>query len=98
MDLIDFTQMDKEAHSLVLSLDTERPRDFSEVIKIGVDYTIMKTLSLRAGYVTPSDEQGISLGVGFGRDLGSMDLRVDYAYTDFGIFDKVNRLTIQAGF
>ena len=98
MDLIDFTDMDKDAHSVILSVDTERPRDFSEQVKIGVDYTLMKTLSLRAGYVTPTDEQGISLGVGFGRDLGSMDLRVDYAYTDFGVFDSVNRLTLQAGF
>jgi len=98
MDLIDLTDMDKDAHSVILSIDTERPRDFSEQVKIGVDYTIMKTLSLRAGYMTPTDEQGISLGVGFGRDLGSVDLRVDYAYTDFGVFDNVNRLTIQAGF
>ena len=98
MDMIDFTSLDKEAHSFLLSVDTERPRDFSEVIKIGADYTIKKTLSLRAGFVTPSDEQGISLGVGFGRDLGSMNLRVDYAYTDFGVFDKVNRITLQAGF
>ena len=98
MDLIDFTDMEKDAHSLILSLDTERPRDFAEQVKIGVDYTIMKTLSLRAGYVTPTDEQGISLGVGFGRDLGSLALRVDYAYTDFGVFDSVNRLTLQAGF
>ena len=98
MDLIDLTDMDKDAHSVILSIDTERPRDFSEQVKIGVDYTIMKTLSLRAGYITPTDEQGISLGVGFGRDLGSVDLRVDYAYTDFGVFDNVNRLTIQAGF
>ena len=42
----------REAHSFLLSVDTERPRDFAEVIKIGVDYTIMKTLALRAGYVT----------------------------------------------
>ncbi len=98
MDLIDLTTLDKKAHSMILSLDTERPRDFSEQIKIGVDYTIMQTLSLRAGYVTPTDEQGISVGVGFGRDLGSLDLRVDYAYTDFGVFDNVNRLTLQAGF
>ena len=98
MDLIDFTDMDKDAHSIILSVDTERPRDFSEQVKIGVDYTLMKTLSLRAGYITPTDEQGISLGVGFGRDLGSLALRVDYAYTDFGVFDNVNRLTLQAGF
>lgn len=98
MDFADFTSLDKEAHSIIVSVDTERPRDFSEQIKFGIDYTIMKTLSLRAGYVAPTDEQGISLGVGFGRDLGSMNLRVDYAYTDFGVFSKVNRLTLQAGF
>ncbi len=98
MDLIDFTSLDKKAHSMILSLDTERPRDFSEQIKIGIDYTIMQMLSLRAGYAMPTDEQGISLGVGLGRDLGGVDLRVDYAYTDFGVFDSVNRLTLQAGF
>ena len=98
MDLIDFTTIDAKAHSMIVSLDTERPRDFAEQIKIGVDYTIMQTLSLRAGYAMPTDEQGISLGVGLGRDLGGVDLRVDYAYTDFGVFDSVNRLMLQAAF
>jgi len=98
MDLIDLTSMDKNTHALLLAVDTERPRDFDGQIKIGAEYTIMKTLSLRAGYVFPTDEQGISLGAGFGRELENFAVRVDYAYTDFGVFDGVNRLSLGVSF
>lgn len=94
MDLMDFTGMDKNMHSLLLAIDTERPRDYYEQVKIGAEYTLMNTLCLRAGYVTPSDEQGISFGVG----VNMFGFGVDYAYTSFGIFDNVNRFTVRASF
>jgi len=40
-----------------------------------------------------SDEQGISLGAGFNQEIESFDLSVDYAYTDFGVFDEVHRFS-----
>ena len=94
MDLMDFTGMDKNMHSLLLAIDTERPRDYYEQIKVGAEYTLMNTLSLRAGYVTPSDEQGISFGVG----VKMFGFAIDYAYTSFGIFDNVNRFSVRASF
>ena len=39
-----------------------------------------------------------SLGAGFGRELESFAIRVDYAYTDFGVFDGVNRLSLGVSF
>ena len=98
MDLIDLTSMDKEMHSLLLAVDTERPRDFDENVKMGAEYTIMNTLSLRMGYTFPADEQGISLGVGVKRDLGTTDVGFDYAYADFGVFSAVHRLGVRVGF
>jgi len=94
LDLMDFTGMDKNVHSLLLAIDTERPRDYYEQIKVGAEYTLMNTLSLRAGYVTPSDEQGISFGAG----VKMFGFGVDYAYTDFGIFDQVHRATVKVAF
>ncbi len=94
MDLMDFTGMDQDLHSFVLAVDTERPRDFSEQIKIGGEYEFMNTLALRGGYIFPSDEQGIALGFGVKRS----GFAIDYAYTQFGVFDAVNRFSIQASF
>jgi hypothetical protein len=98
MDLMDFSEMDKKQHSLMVSLDTERPRDFSELIKIGAEYTLKQTISLRGGYVFPTDEQGISLGFGVQHKVGKANINVDYAYTDFGVFDNVNRFGIGLAF
>ncbi|UCH62009.1 MAG: PorV/PorQ family protein [Fidelibacterota bacterium] len=94
LDLMDFTGMDKNMHSLMLAVDTERPRDYYEQVKVGAEYTLMNTFSLRAGYVTPSDEQGISFGAG----IKMFGFGVDFAYTDFGIFDQVYRTTVKVAF
>lgn len=98
MDLVDLTSMDKEMHSFLLSVDTQRPRDFAEQIKFGGEYTFRKFLSLRGGYITPTDEEGFSLGAGLNANLGNVGFNFDYAYTDFGVFDKVQRFSFQFGF
>lgn len=96
MDLVDFTKLDKNVHSLLFTIDTERPRDFSEQLTVGAEYTFMNTLALRAGYTSPTDEQGISLGAGLKRTFGGdVGFALDYSYTDFGVFNNVNRFTFQ---
>ncbi|MCH7858329.1 MAG: PorV/PorQ family protein [Candidatus Marinimicrobia bacterium] len=94
MNLMDFTGMDQDIHSFVLAIDTERPRDFSEQIKIGGEYVFMNTLALRGGFILPTDEQGIMLGFGVQRSGFS----IDYAYSQFGVFGAVNRFGLQASF
>jgi long-subunit fatty acid transport protein len=98
MDLMDFTSMDREIHSFMLSLDTIKPRDFSSQIRVGGEYSFMDLLHLRAGYVSPTDEQGILLGAGVSKDLGNIEFALDYAYTDFGLFDTVNRFSAHLSF
>lgn len=92
MNVMDFTNMSRDVHSLVVSIDTESPRDYSEQIKIGGEYTFMNTISLRAGYIFPTDQQGINAGVGIHRTIGGIRFGGDYAYTDFGVFDAVHRI------
>lgn len=92
MDVLDLTTMNQDLHSLVVAVDAEHPRDYPEQIKLGTEYTFMNTVSLRAGYTFPTDEQGISLGAGLRQELGGLRLGADYAYTDFGVFNTFNRV------
>jgi hypothetical protein len=85
-------------HSLLLAVDAENPRDFTEQIKIGAEYSFAETLSLRAGYITPADEQGFSLGAGVRQSVGGLGIGADYAYTDFGVFDAVHRVAFNLTF
>lgn len=97
MDMMDLTTLDPSMHSLLLSVDAERPRDFSEQLKIGGEYQFMNFLALRAGYLFPTDEEGINLGVGLHPSLGDIAFGADYAYSTFGVFGDVHRITLQFG-
>lgn len=97
MDLIDFTSMDPNMHAFKFSIDAQRPRDFNEHVKIGGEYTFMNLLSLRAGMAeafVQDEERGMSLGAGINLEVSNIQLKVDYSYTDFGVFDSVNRFSV----
>ena len=91
----DLLDVDKDMHSLLLSFDASHPRDYPEQVAIGAEYTFMKLLSLRVGYQTPNDEKGISAGIGLEHSFSGFDFGVDYAYTSFGVFDKVQQLSVR---
>ncbi|MBI2618626.1 MAG: PorV/PorQ family protein [Ignavibacteriales bacterium] len=94
MNVLDVFAMDPASHSLMLAVDAEHPRDYPEQIKVGAEYVFSQTLSLRFGYVSPADEHGVSFGVGLQQSLVGTHLKVDYAYTPFGIFSSVQRLSL----
>ncbi len=91
MDAADVLAMDKERHSLLISVDAVHPRDFSEQVNVGGEYWYAKTVALRAGYSYPNDEHGFSAGLGFQKTAKRFGLGLDYAYTPFGVFDSVHR-------
>jgi hypothetical protein len=97
MDMLDLTQADPDIHSFVLSVDGERPRDFSEQVRVGGEYTFMDMLAVRGGYVYPSDEAGISLGAGLKAEILGGEFGFDYSYSQMGIFNNVNRLGVRLG-
>jgi hypothetical protein len=99
VNAVDFTSLNPNTHSLLISVDANRPRDYYEQLLIGGEYTFMKRLALRGGYVFPSDEQGFSAGVGVIQPIGRRyGIRADYSYTNFGVFNGVNRLGFQLMF
>ena len=91
MDVTDLAPV-SEMHDLVVTVDALNPRDYSEQIRVGGEYTFLGTLSLRAGYAFPNDAQGVSLGAGLQQEIGGITIGGDYAYTDFGIFNDFNRV------
>jgi hypothetical protein len=90
----DLLEIDKSMHSLLLSVDASHPRDYPEQVGIGAEYTFLQLISLRVGYESPNDEKGISAGVGLKHAFAGFDFAVDYAYTDFGVFTKINQISV----
>ncbi|MFV1883704.1 MAG: PorV/PorQ family protein [Balneola sp.] len=96
MDVLDLT--DIEDHSLLVSIDANRPRDFDEQLLFGLEYTFVNRFMIRGGYGFPKDEEKLSFGFGVRQPFGGLELGVDYSYTQFGVFGEVNRISVQLGF
>jgi hypothetical protein len=56
-----------------------------------LDYRLMNLLSLRGGYMSSNDENGLTFGMG----VSYLGICLDYAYTPFGVFDNVQRMTVR---
>ncbi len=99
MNVVDFTAINPDMHSIQLHVDAQRPRDFAEHIRFGVEYTFMDVVSLRGGFeqLGVSEEQGVSAGAGLRYEFGNLRVGADYAYTAFGVFGAVNRIGLQIG-
>ena len=93
MNVLDFFESVPLKQSLLVSIDASHYRDHPEQIKVGVEYGLLDALWLRGGYMTSNDESGVSFGVG----VNYSGVGLDYAYTPFGVFDKVQRMTVRFG-
>ena len=97
--MLDFFEYEKDTHSFLFAIDAEHPRDNEEMLHIGGEYTFLNILSLRIGYITPkTSEAGINAGFGLKYGLEGIELGVDYAYTEFGVFNDVHRISLKLSF
>ena len=97
-NMMDLTASASDMHSFLLTAEAGHPRSYDEQIRLGGEYRFMNILSLRLGYVFPTDEQGISAGAGLNLEVSGLTFGADYAYTAFGDLGNVNLLGIQIGF
>ncbi|HTY57775.1 MAG TPA: PorV/PorQ family protein [Bacteroidota bacterium] len=97
MNVFDLSRLDPSEHALLVTFDAEHPRDFAETVRMGVEYRFAQMISLRVGYVSPQDETKWSYGVGLHKAniLGTLGFGVDYAFTPFGLFGNVHRLSVE---
>jgi hypothetical protein len=92
MDVLDL--VGDHENSLLLSVDAVHPRDYTERLNFGAEYTFMKMLSLRVGYKYNYDNEGFTAGIGFQQQIGNASINVGYAYTPMQYFSTVHRLSV----
>ncbi|TSA22378.1 DUF3308 domain-containing protein [bacterium] len=92
MDVLDLAG--EHENSLLVSIDAVHPRDFTERVNVGAEYTYMKMLSLRAGYKYNYDNEGFTAGIGVQQKLGSALINIGYAYASMKYFDAVHRISV----
>jgi len=89
---MDVTQLwtEQSNHSITMSIDAVHPRDFSERLHIGAEYSFQNMIYLRGGYKSNYDEQDLTLGGGVHYAFGDIELGLDYSYVAFTNFDAVH--------
>lgn len=101
-DLFEATNMlaNSDQHSFDVMIKGVTPRDFSERMHFGGEYTFMDVFSLRSGYTLPGSniEEGVNFGAGLQMEVSGFELGADYSYTTYDVFDGVNRLGVNIGF
>ena len=90
--------IDQNMHSFLVSVDASHPRDYPEQLSIGGEYTFMKLISLRVGYISPTDVEGISAGLGIKHDFAGYNFAFDYSFTAYKVFSNVHRFTFTFAF
>ena len=87
---------------LTIAVDAIHPNDNPERVNIGAEYVWKNLFSIRSGYKSlfaPGIEEGFSFGGGLKLRLpGITNLSIDYAYSDYGRLDNVQRFSLSLQF
>ncbi len=92
LDLLD--NIDKDMHSFLICVDASHPRDYPEQISFGGEYTFMKLISVRLGYVSPTDVEGINAGIGVKHSFSDFNFSLDYSFTQNKVFSSEHRISL----
>lgn len=93
MDILDLMGEHPD-YSLLVDVELIHPRDYTQRYHLGGELSFLEMLKLRAGYKVGYDEEGLAFGAGIHTD----NIKLDYSYSDFGIFDFVNRVSFGVSF
>ncbi|MBN2092956.1 PorV/PorQ family protein [candidate division KSB1 bacterium] len=94
-NLLSFINIESNMYRLDFHLAACNPIDYSERFHFGLEYWFKDIISLRGGYKSNYDEEGISMGVGV-RYTG---IHFNYSFADFGPFlGSVNRFSANINF
>ncbi len=94
VDIFDIFGKTNQDQSLMLGIDVIHPRDYTERVLVGTEYSYKGFFMLRLGYKFNYDEESLTAGVGF--DLKG--IKLDYSYGKLDKFDMVNRASVGFAF
>lgn len=95
---MDFFDGENSPHLLTVILEGDHPNDGPEKVHFGANYVFKELFSLRGGYRFNYDEQGLTLGAGLYYKMGPLAARLDYAFIDFGVLNKVHMFAVGIAF
>jgi long-subunit fatty acid transport protein len=88
-----------DEHLLTLSAEGTHPSDNLEKYNAGLEYVFQDKFILRAGRRFNYDEDGFTAGGGLILPYGDeQEVRVDYAFQDFGVLTQVHRFSMTWAF
>jgi len=90
--------LDQPDHNFTLAIDAIHPRDYSERLHFGFEYSFKNLVFLRGGYKTNYDEEDFTFGGGLLFEIGNLGVGFDYSYLQFKNFDAVNMFSFDFKF
>jgi hypothetical protein len=91
--------VDASSHLVRFAAEGSHPADNLEEYNVGMEYIFQERFVLRGGGRLNYDVDGLTFGGGLKLPFGDVgELRVDYAYQDFGILTQVHRFTMMVAF
>ena len=94
---------------VTVATDANIPNNYSSYTNAGLEVTWNSLISIRGGYKgynylfnksakdEDSFEEGLTAGVGLQYNFGGFYAKVDYSYSDFGIFNEISRFSLSIG-
>lgn len=87
-----------EGQSFEIAVEASRPNDYSERVNVGCEYSFRNLFYMRTGYRFNYDEGNFSAGFGLASTVTNLNLKIDYAYSDYGdAFGAVHRVSFGFG-
>jgi hypothetical protein len=93
VDIMDFL-VENPNYSFKIGAEMLHPRDWQEQFHLGGEFGYMDMIFLRAGYKFRYSQEGLNLGVG----LNIAGAKIDYSYSEFELFDIINRISVGFAF
>jgi hypothetical protein len=92
-DILDFFG-EYPDYSFNIGVDMIHPRDWQEMYHVGGEFAYKDMIFLRAGYKFRYSQEGLNAGIGV-RYAG---IKIDYSYSEFDLFDWINRVSVGMAF
>lgn len=96
VDLLEIltSDSDSEKNRLTVSTQFEHPNDYTERLHIGGEYMFAGMIMLRVGYKFNYDLESFSGGVGFSKNFGGHNIKIDYSYSQIDMLVNVQRVSL----
>jgi opacity protein-like surface antigen len=86
---------ESQNNRLTVDYDMIQPNDYARQAHLGLEYSLMEVVALRAGYKFNYDSDGLTFGAGANTDIAGANISFDYSFGTMGEYlGNVHRLSL----